>query len=149
MKTVLFSFISIILLLNSCVVVEPPSSFYYFKIINRTSDFLILKSMTINEDSITLDSIKSGEQLEKGIHLFEHYTDYKDTLISHMFSKLTITSKEGIVKKNPYVRENWNCHLDKKGKGVIGDLILEITQSDVILQSIKKDSLAIKPKISR
>jgi len=95
--------------------------------------------MTINEDSIRIDTVRSGQELKREIHLFERYIDYKDTLIFHLFSNLKIKSNEGMVKKDLYNRGNWESHLDIRpgitGKGVIGNLTLVIKQSDLILTS--------------
>lgn len=95
----------------SCVM-EAPATFYSFTIKNSTDYNIIVKLTDRAYDERVCDTIISGETFYVSTLEQKCYKEYKDSLISTLFSEfeLSVISKKNVL--DPYKYSNWKENRD-------------------------------------
>jgi len=104
----------LILVLSSCTY-EPPPVFYKFTIKNSTTDSIEIIYNTEKEVRNYYKRISSSENFEVEFTKLQCYKDYyKDSLVSHFFETLEITSPNSnkVLNMDVFNRSNWKEKLN-------------------------------------
>ena len=114
MRRILIIPFFIMILVVGCVM-EPPTTVYSFRIVNKTKVPLNIDFRTIKYNESGSDTLLPDQEFEKEIIQLGAFKDYKDTLISHFFSKLKIGFDNGDLNIDPFERGNWTDSVNLKG----------------------------------
>lgn len=105
----------LLVIISSSCTYEPPPVFYKFTIKNTTNDSIDVIYNTLEEERNYYKTISSSENFEVEFTELHCYNDYyKDSLLSHFFEALEITSSNSnkVLNIDVFNRSNWKEKLN-------------------------------------